>query len=216
MLKVPRPWNALKTGTEIDSLLVHRTHSRKRSFWGENKATSSHHFPPLSLRLCGIDWQGFQFQTPQSCQHQTSYASCLPHGPFVSTDTFLLLTTNITLLFWPPFVAQTAAHMGLMGLIPECFKSDTGAVVSEAPFFWTILHHPSRNAIKQTSNLPSASSCTIPPCCGFVAVTQTHKTRPLLTSATTEPRSQTCVNWARHSTWHQDTRAPELFHHCWH
>lgn len=27
----------------------------------------------------GIDWQGFQFQTPQSCQHPFSSASCLPH-----------------------------------------------------------------------------------------------------------------------------------------
>lgn len=185
----------------------------KRSFWKENKATSHHHFPAINPQAkCGIDWQGFQFQTPQSCQHRASTASCLPHGLLVSTATFLLLTTNITLLFWRPFVAQTAARMGLKGLIPS--KSDTGAVVSEDPvssqFSATTQERPSNR--HKTSPVPHLVLTT------SLWITQTHRTGPLLTTVTTEPRSQTCVNWARHSARLQDTRAPDLFHHrhCWH
>ena len=81
MLTFPRPSVDLKTGKEILSFMVHWKHSKKRSFWKESKATSHHHFPPSPLRpSVGIDWQGFQFQAPQSCQHKASTASCLPHG----------------------------------------------------------------------------------------------------------------------------------------
>lgn len=126
-------------------LLFTESSQEKGTFWKENTATSLQPLPVIAPQAKrGIDWQGFQFQTPQSCQHRTSTASCLPHAPIISVATFLFLTTNITFVFWPPFVAQTTAHMGLKGLIPECFKSDTGAVVSEDPF----------SAIKKKKPLP--------------------------------------------------------------
>lgn len=67
----------------------------------------------LKQAKCGIDWQGFQFQGPQRCQRY--YLNC----QLLTTDTFLPRTTDITLMFWPPFVAQTATLMGLSGLIAE-------------------------------------------------------------------------------------------------
>lgn len=48
--------------------------------------------------------------------------------------------------------------MGLRGLVPEFFKSDRGAVVSEDPFPWKSLCHHSIKC--QTWNLCSVSCCT--------------------------------------------------------
>lgn len=124
------------TCTEKPSSFVHWTHSGKKgSLWKENTTTSLLPLPVVIApqAKCGIDWQGFQFQSPQSCQRQTSQLPGAHHiGPIVSADAFLLLTTDVTFLFSPSsplFVAQTAAHMRLRGLIPECFCCFRGSLL---------------------------------------------------------------------------------------
>lgn len=139
-----------------------------------------------SASKCTSDWQGFWFQTPQSCQHQTSAASCLPRGPVHKHKThFFYWPQTLPFCLWP--------RSQLWGLSQQ-FQN-----LSEEPLLWCF----------------SNSNMALWICSSSL---WTHRTPLLVTSVTTEPRSQTCVNWAWHSVRHQDTRAADRLHprHCWH
>lgn len=218
MLKVPQPWRGLKTGTEIPSLLVHRTHSGKRSFWKENKATSRHHFPPPPLRpSAGLTDKVFSFRPLKA-------VNIRPQLPVAYHMVCSWAQTHF--FFWPQtlpcwfdplllpklllYGAQGGSSQKVLNLTQEQSFQKILSLCSSAP--------PHKKCHQTDIKSPQCLILYQPLRCGFAAVTQTRRTGPLLTTVTTEPRSQTCVNWARHSAWHQDTRAPDLFHHChcWH
>lgn len=212
MLKVPWPRHDLITGTEIPSLLVHQTHSGERSFWKENKATSHHHF---SNQPSGQVWDWLtRFSISDSSKLSTSGLNCQllttwpvrKHRHISDSDHkhYLAVLTPFMLpkplLIWGS--GGSSRHV-LNLTLKQLFQKIPFLRNSASP------HNKCHQTDIKYPPLPHLVLTTL------LWITQTHMTGPLLT---TEHRSQTCVNWAWLSVQHQDTRAPDLFHHChcWH
>lgn len=130
---------------------------------------------------CRTDWQGFQFQAPQSCQHHSqSLTTWLVHkrGHILSPDRKTL-----------PYSSEAVLKL----LIPERFKSDRVKLVSLDCPTWTVLcsQHNKRH---QTSlaDLPAPRTRNITHSChNWAQVTKLSATlgKSLLIFFTAEGRS---------------------------
>lgn len=203
--KCPGPGGALKLAQK--SLLVHRTHSGKRSFWKENKATGRHHFPPPPLRpSAGLTDKVFSFRPLKAVNIRPQLPVAYHMAGLWAQTHFFFWPQTLPCCFDPLLLPKPLLLWGsggssqkVLNLTQEQSLPKILSLRSSAP--------PHKKCHQTDTKSPQCLILCQPRRCGFAAVTQTRRTGPLLTTVTTEPRSQTCVNWARHSAC---IRIPEL------